>query len=127
MAKRDGPSAVLKGEIARLARVDRLYGQILDLIRETIYVTDKNGTIIVYNKESERMEGLCKDDLLGKKEEEVYPLTDGMSFYGAVTSKVMRTGEPIRNQYYRYLLPNGRLTNFIFSSYPFLRTGLLPP
>ncbi len=115
--------STLKAKVSALMRTNSLLGNIVDLIRETIYVTDQDGTIILYNKESERMEGLKKEDVVGRKEEDVYPLTNGHSFNEEIVGKIFMNAKPIRNQYYRYMLPSGKMTNFIFSSYPFIENG----
>ncbi len=123
MPNRSDRITALEAEIKKLKHSNGLLGHIVDLIRETIYVTDREGTIVIYNQESERMEGLHKEDVIDKKEEDVYPLLDGRTFYKEVVLKVFKTAKAIRDQYYRYMLPSGQITNFIFSSYPFIEDG----
>ncbi len=51
---------------------NQLLKNIIDNIHEAVYVVNKNGKIILYNRESEKMENLDRKEVLGKTEKEAF-------------------------------------------------------
>ncbi|PKM81206.1 MAG: sigma-54-dependent Fis family transcriptional regulator [Firmicutes bacterium HGW-Firmicutes-14] len=111
---------VLEQQIEKLKMENQLLKTIIDSIHESVFATNKAGKVILYNYETEKIEGIKREDVLGKKEADLYT---GHSFSKDVTNKVLKTGKPIKEQHYKYDLPIGRKTSIIFSSYPFYYKG----
>ncbi|MHB9094953.1 MAG: sigma-54 interaction domain-containing protein [Eubacteriales bacterium] len=110
----------LEQKIEALERENQLLSAILDSVHESVYATNETHEIILYNRETEKIEGTRREDLLGKTEDEVY---SDYYFAEEVTNKVLQTGKPVIEQPYRYTVPDGRKVNMIFSSYPFHYKG----
>lgn len=100
-----------------LERENQLLKTIIDTIHEGVYATNEKGEIIVYNHEVEKTEGMRKENVLGRKEKEVY---SGVNFQELVTEKVIESGEPLIEQYFEFILSNGRKTDLIISAFPFV-------
>ncbi|MBC2724444.1 MAG: PAS domain S-box protein, partial [Desulfosporosinus sp.] len=111
----------LQKENEELKKENELLKTVIDRIHEAVYIVNEKDEIILYNTESEKMEGLDRKDLLGKKEEEVF--SQPYYFSEEVTKKILKTGKPLINQPYWYNLNDGRKTNMIFSAYPFYYKG----
>jgi arginine utilization regulatory protein len=114
----------LNQENESLKSENQLLMTLLDQIHETVFVTNEADEIIIYNRQAEIHEGLKREEVLGKKEAEVYTNCE-YNFNEEVTKKVQTTGKPMIDQYYRYKLPDGRITDFIFSAFPFYYKGKL--
>jgi len=111
----------LQKENEELKKENELLKTVIDRIHEAVYIVNEKDEIILYNTESEKMEGLDRKDLLGKKEEDVF--SQPYYFSEEVTKKILKTGKPLINQPYWYNLNDGRKTNMIFSAYPFYYKG----
>ena len=111
----------LQKENEELKKENELLKTVIDGIHEAVYIVNQKDEIILYNTESEKMEGLDRKDLLGKKEEDVF--AQPYYFSEEVTKKILKTGKPLINQPYWYNLNDGRKTNMIFSAYPFYYKG----
>ena len=111
----------LKIENEKLKIENELLKTIIDNIHESVIAVNKNDEIILYNCESEKMEGLNRNDVLGKKEDDVY--APPFYFSDEVVKKVLRTGIAVIEQPYWYYLNDGRQTNMIFSVFPYLYKG----
>ncbi|MEL7563307.1 MAG: sigma 54-interacting transcriptional regulator [Dehalobacterium sp.] len=110
-------------KIEELKMENQLLRTIIDSIHEGVFVTNKKGQIILFNREVEKTEGMKREEVLGRTEEDVYSFSPEYYFHEAVTNKVMKTEKPIIEQYYKYNLPDGRKTNILFSTYPFKYKG----
>ncbi len=107
-------------ELQALRAENALLKDILDNIHEGIFCINQKGEIILYNRISELNEGLKKEDVLGKQEVEVYGYSDWTT---QIAGKIMKSGIPLIEVPYRYVLPNGQNSNIIFSAYPFFYRG----
>jgi len=105
-----------KDKIEELERQNQLLRTIIDTIHEGVYATNQKGEIELYNREVEKTEGMRREEVLGRAEKEVY---QGANFQEQVTEKVIESGKPLYEQYFEFLLPNGRKTDIIISSFPF--------
>lgn len=103
-----------------LKKENKLLKTIIDNCHEMVFAVNNSDQLILYNSESERTEGLSREDVLGKEEMDIYP-----NYYWAqdVTNKIRKTQEPIIEKFYEYDLPNGRKANMIYSSFPFFYEG----
>jgi PAS domain S-box-containing protein len=95
-----------EGEEAPQGRVAEKYRELFDRMAEgvAIYEAWEDGEDFVfvdYNKAGQSMDGVARDDALGRKVTEVYP---GVKAFGLfeVFQRVWRTGEPQRHPISRY-------------------------
>jgi arginine utilization regulatory protein len=93
-------------------------------MHEAVCVTDEDDKIIIYNSEAEKIDGYKRENVIGKKEEEVYDSPDYL-FSHKVTYKVKRTGKSIIEQPSEYPLSRDRNIKILYSSYPFYYKGRL--
>lgn len=107
-----------------LEKENQLLRSIIDSIHEGVYAIDEKRVIILYNAEVEKSEGIKREYALGKQEEEVYAFLEN-SFYEMYEKEVLRAGQPVIEQYFKYSLPDGRIINMIMSIYPFFYKGKL--
>lgn len=107
----------LKQENEALKKENKLLNAIIDSVHESIYAVNEKDEIILYNSESERMEGLDRKDLLGKREDDVF--IQPYYFSDEVIKRILKTGQPQIEQPFWYTLNDGRKTNMIFSAFPF--------
>lgn len=105
-----------------LQKENQLLKSIIDHMHESVFCINEASEIILYNCETEKIEGMKREDVLGKKEDAVYP---DYSWSRDVTKKILSTGRPLIEQPYRYKLPNGRTADIIFSTFPFYDQGQL--
>ncbi len=112
----------LENKYASLEQENQLLKDIIEKIHESVFVVDEKSTVTLYNRETERIEGMNKKDVLGKAENEVYP---DYAWSEDVTNRVIKTGKPIIEQPYKYSLPGGRKVDIIFSTFPFYYQGKL--
>lgn len=111
-------------ELKKLKKENQLLKEILDHIHEAVCSTDENDVLVVYNREAEKIEDLKKENVLGKKEAEVFTSPDYL-FDVEVTNKVKKTGKPLIEHPFEYTLPNGNKVKVVLNSYPFFYQGKL--
>jgi arginine utilization regulatory protein len=107
----------LEQENEALKKEIQLLRAIIDAVHECVFVVNEKIEIILYNTQAEKTEGLKREDILGKKEDNVYP--ESYCFSDEVTKRVLETGRPIIEQSYKYDLNDGRKINIVFSAFPF--------
>lgn len=73
---------------------------ILQYLDEGIHVIDKDGKTIIYNKAMEQLEGIKRENILGKQLLEIFPSLDEES---STLFTVMKTGRAIINRSQTYL------------------------
>lgn len=113
----------LKQENKALEWENQLLKTIMDCIHEGVFVTNANGEIILYNRVVEKTEGMKREEVLGRREEDVYSFSSEYFFHETVTNKVRKTGKSVVEQHYEYSLPDGRKTSILFSTFPFYYKG----
>lgn len=64
-----------------LEKENQLLREIIDRIHEPVSVSTKEGVIVLYNSESEKSEGMKRENVLGKHERDIYPDTNGKGFF----------------------------------------------
>lgn len=111
----------LEEENEALGRENQLLKTILDKVHESVLAVNERDEFILYNREAEKLEGFNREDILGKKEDEVYP--QPFYFSDEVTKMILKTGIPVTEQPYWFRSKDGRKTNMIFSAYPFFDQG----
>lgn len=112
-------TAFLK-KIEDLEKENHLFKSIIDNVSESVFAVNKDYQVIIYNKETERLEGMRKETVLGKRENEIYP---DYIWAQEVTQRILENGKPLLEQSYRLRLPNGQTFNTVYSSYPCYYNG----
>lgn len=97
-----------------------LYETVLNTISDGVTILDENGKVIFFNKSSEKIEGLYKDEVIGKHMTEVYPISWEDSF----ALKALHTKKKILNQYQTYVTPRKEVIA-ISNNYPLYINGKL--
>lgn len=118
MVRIDGYSIVLLEDISRLKSLERenkMLRAIFDDINEGVQVSNQDGVTVLYNRACARFEGLSKEEVLGKKITDVYDVTEETS----VHLNVLRTGEPVIEQYHQYYTFDGKKVDVVASTYPY--------
>jgi len=97
-----------------------LYKTILETIIENIdagiHVVDSEGKTIFYNSLMGELEGLDKEEVMGKRITEIFPSLDENS---STLLTVLRTRSPIYNKNQSYLNIHGKQINTVNSTIPF--------
>lgn len=89
--------------------------EILDNINEGVIVTDSEGRIIIYNKKLGEFEDMDPEQVIGKKLKDVY---DKWSAESSEHYQVLKTGQAIKEGYYRNITKFGRTNHLVASSFP---------
>lgn len=108
--------------IRKLRNELELYKNIVDEAFEGISAVDKDGIVIVYNKEIAKTEEMNAEDVIGKKETEVYNDPE-YDFPQVIQRANTKDGNTIINQRYLYKTPNGKEHHIIFSAFPYYYDG----
>ncbi len=87
---------------------------VLDASAEGVLVTDAQGRIVYYNEALGQLEGLRREDVLGRHLTEVYQVTPENSEH----LTVVETGQPIRDLAKIHFTAEGRAVNLVASTYP---------
>ncbi len=86
----------------------------IEAISEGIIITDADGTIIYYNRALERMEGLSRDEVIGRHLMDVYRVTPETSEH----LTVVKTGKPFKELAKIHYTAEGREISLVSSTYP---------
>jgi arginine utilization regulatory protein len=84
-----------------------------------VIISDTTGTIVFYNRQQAKMDGLDPRSVIGRKATDIYDLD-------ADASKIMRcldTGKAIRGHLFFYQTAMGRVVNTIHSVFPLVKDG----
>lgn len=109
-------------KIESLEKELALYKNIVDEAFEGVIAIDKDGTIIVYNKEIAKTEEMNPKNVIGKKETEVYDDPE-YDFPQVMQKANIKDGAIITNQRYLYKTPNGKKHHIIYSAFPYYYKG----
>lgn len=113
----------LVSRIKALEKENKLLRFVLDSIHEGVLVTDEKDRIIVYNQEAENTEGLSRNEMVGKVEEDAYGHVLGYNFDQLFTKAVRESGKPIVNAYHQYDIGHGNKTAILFNVLPYCENG----
>ncbi|WP_371381289.1 sigma-54 interaction domain-containing protein [Sporomusa aerivorans] len=103
-----------------LYRENRLLHEIIDAISEGVYAADKDGTILIYNRAFERIEDTKRQNMLGKKDTDIYTLPPLANLQ---RQAVIQSKKPLLEQYMTYQLYTGKKVDIVYNSYPFYDNG----
>lgn len=93
------------------------YIQIFDLLDDCVMVVDAEGEIVLYNKASEKLDGLSKKNVIGKHLLECFKIER----YYSSTLKALKSKKPQINVYQDYETVLGKRVSSVSSSYPLVK------
>lgn len=96
---------------------------VLDKIHEGVYIVNFDSVIVEYNKSVEETEGMYRNDILGKTEDEVYGHIPNYDFIQRFSKPVLETKQPITDSYYEYYIHGGKKTAIMMNVYPYIVDG----
>ncbi len=88
---------------------------VLESVNQGIHVVDESGTTVVYNKAASLLDGLSKEEVVGKSLLDVYPSLDHNS---STLLRVLKTGVPEFEQQQTFSNYKGKKITTINSTYP---------
>lgn len=99
---------------------NQLLHTMMDVISDGAYAVSVDGTILLYNKAFEKMEGTDRGHMVGKRDFDVYP-----GFENFQRHVVCKNPEPLRDQHMTYTSISGKKVDIVYYSYPFFQNGEL--
>lgn len=96
--------------------------EVLDSIKESILMVNREGRVVFYNNACARMDGLNRSDVLGRSLLEVFP---SLTRESSILYQVMHTGKPVLDVTQTFTNFKGRAINMVCSSYPIYDRGEL--
>jgi len=111
----------LEKELESLRRENRMLHAIIDSVSDGVYAADRDGNILVYNQAFAQMEGTKRAAMLGSKDSDIYPAEMPVDYY--LRTAVLKSKNPLLNQFMSYITPAGKKVEMVFNSYPYLEEG----
>ncbi len=110
----------LSPEIINLLKKESLPIREMEAVEDIcIQIYDKEGRAICYSKGCEQIEGLKKEEILGKKLRDVYNITKSdENPYGSLPLTVLETGQVLKNKHVKFSTFDNKLIDVISSTYP---------
>ncbi len=93
------------------------YIQIFNLLDDGIIVVDMEGNIVVYNKASEELDKLKREDVIGKDIRDCFEINN----YTSITLQTLETKKAAKNIYQSYVTVDGKRISSVSSAYPLMR------
>lgn len=93
------------------------YIQIFDLLDDGIMVVDMDGKLVVYNKASEELDKLPREDVIGKHIQDCFETES----HASITLEVLKTQKPLVNVYQSYVTIGGKKISSVSSAYPLMK------
>lgn len=93
------------------------YIQIFDLLDDCIFVVDTKGEIVLYNRANELLDGLDRQDVIGKHMLDCFKVNR----YTSSTLQVLETKKANINVYQDYVTTLGKRISSVSSSYPLFK------
>lgn len=101
-------------DLEELLEENTLLRQIIDDISDGIYAVDNNGTIIVYNKAMEKIEGTNRQFVLGYNEKEIYNTFSSDQY---LRNEVIAKGASIKDCRVTYTMATGHKVEMVANTY----------
>ena len=92
---------------------------VLDAIVEGVIVTDASGKILYFNEAQEKIEGLKKDEVIGRYLHEVYQVSPKNSDHAVAIKKE----KPSKDKFKTFFTTEGKEINLAASTYPVKHEG----
>lgn len=93
------------------------YVQMFNLLDDCVFVVDIDGKIILYNKANEKLDGLKKEEVIGKHLLDCFKIDS----YASSTLRTLDTKKSYVNVYQDYVTVLGRKISSVSSSYPLVK------
>jgi len=90
---------------------------VINSIDEAVMVCDSQGKLIIYNEANQRLDGLLKEQVIGKHVTHVYNLSEETS----LLIQTMRLRKPIIDRHQNYTTFTGRNLNIMCNTYPLFK------
>lgn len=113
------PKELSPAEIERIILENNVLKQVTDDLMEGVYITDDREVIMWFNKDIEESDAKNRKDVIGKTEAEAY------GDIGRFHKMTTQTGRPVPMRPAHYYLPDGRRTDVIMTTRPYLENGVL--
>lgn len=97
-----------------------LLRQVVETIDVGVFVANHRGEAVIYNDAMARLEGLTREQVLGRHILEIFP---SLSDETSTILQVLRNGQPIVDRHQTYLSLNGRRITTINTTIPILKHG----
>jgi arginine utilization regulatory protein len=107
-----------KQRIKELENEVKLLKEILDNMHEGVYITDTNNKIMWINKVESEIIRQKREELIGKRENELFPMLEG-----SIHEYTIRTGQPVIEEPLGVFLAEGYKVGMINNTYPFFENG----
>lgn len=91
---------------------------IVEHISEGVQISDKNNVMVLYNRACENIEGIKRENCLGKKCAEIYRDTENTE-KSSTHRFVLKSGIPVIDKYIQYDTIEGKTVNAITNTYPY--------
>jgi arginine utilization regulatory protein len=98
------------------------FDQILDGVEEAVHVVDPDGITVYYNRAASEMDGLRRQDVVGRHILQVYP---SLTPESSSLLQVLSSRKPIVNQQQTIVATTGKMATILYSTYPLYRDGVL--
>lgn len=95
------------------------YIQIFNLLDDCVFVIDVEGKIILYNKANEKLDGMKKEEVLGKHLLDCFKIEEQISS----TLRTLKHQKAHINVYQDYVTVVGKRISSVSSSYPLIKDG----
>lgn len=97
--------------------IDMLF-EIIERLKEAVYIVDTDGTVIYLNDAASRLEQLSKKDFLGKTIPEIYVNTEFQQHKNSPCLDVLASGEMREDENLEWFTADGAAINAITNTYP---------
>jgi arginine utilization regulatory protein len=110
-----------KKNYEELEKENVLLNYIINAVSDGVYAVSTDGTILIYNKAFEKMEGIPRSRMIGQKDLDMYLL----EFENFQRYAIQKNAEPLCDQYMTYSTITGKKVDIVYNSYPFFYDGKL--
>lgn len=116
----NGDIVVLEERIRQLEKEVALYKEILDKTIHGVYVIDRDGNIVWINQVSELIDGVKLDEIIGKKDSEVWlDKENNIDISASTIFRTMRTQKASGEQLFSFTDRTGKDIPMFIEAYPF--------
>lgn len=106
----------------KLSMENGLLKAIIEHISDGVQISNESDVMVLYNNACERIEGINREECLGKKCSELYVETKNTE-QKSIHRIVLKSGIPVIDKYNQYNTIEGTTVNVITSTYPHYENG----